>query len=485
MKKSILSLLAISLLYLPLTATAENTTSVTIYSRAIPGAVPPELYRPVPGGNGWSANIPGYAVVRQKREMSLPQKQTELKFSDVASLIDPSTVSFTSVTAPKETRVLEQNYLYDLVSRQALLQRYIGQDITVEQTSGNSVQNYKGTLMSVDDGLILQTDGGKVIALNAYDNIRFPELPGGLMTKPTLVWQVETSKPGKQDIEISYETQGISWWADYNLIFTPGKDANSGLVDLNAWVSIINQSGATYPNAALKLVAGEVGRAQSPVVPMMARDMRMKESMVASAPQFSEKAFAEFHLYTLQRKMTLPDRSTKQIELFPAVARVPVVKQYVFEAAKHPTNAAVTLEFQNAEAQGLGIPLPQGRVRVNQRDSDGSLEFVGEDTIRHTPRNEKVDITLGSAFDVVGERVLKNSSRDEARRTSRETYEITIKNRKKEPIALTVREMLNGLESKIETKAEFTKKDAQTLEFPLKLKADAEEKITYTVEYRW
>src|SRR6188474_2352217 len=241
---------------------ADAETAITIYSSAQPGAISPEFYRPIPGQGVPSAmSVPGYALVRDDREVKIKQGRSQLSFTDVAALIDPTTVTFASLTDPA-TRVLEQNFQFDLVSTQKLLLKFIDRQITVDKPNGNSVTPITGTLLSATDGIVLRGNDGSIYSLPTYTSVRFPDLPGGLNTRPTLVWDIQSPAGGNHKTRVTYQTGGITWWADYNLIFNEGADANSGLLDLSAWVSIINQSGATYQDAKLKLIAGDVNRVQ-------------------------------------------------------------------------------------------------------------------------------------------------------------------------------------------------------------------------------
>ena len=400
-------------------ATGEET-AVTVYSTATPGAIPPELYRPVPGAAVPSAGrIPGYAMVRQERDVKLEAGRSQLRFTDVAALIDPTTVTFTSLSDPA-TRVLEQNFQFDLVSSAKLLQRYVDRPVTVERANGSA--GIAGTLLSSVDGLVVREASGGITALRDYSALHLEELPGGLITRPTLLWEISASRAGEQRARVTYQTGGLAWWADYNLVFAPGKDANSGSLDLAAWVSLINESGATYADAKLKLVAGDVHRASPAVAARMTVAMASEAGMGRDRGGFAEQSFDEYHLYTLGRRTTLPNNSTKQIELFDPAHRIPAQRLFVYAASPAPfapasplldrdagaratTRVDTYLEFRNDKASGLGAPLPAGRVRVSRLDgADGSLEFIGEDVIGHTPRDEKVRVKLGSAFDIVGER---------------------------------------------------------------------------------
>jgi len=491
-------------------AAEGDATALTIYSTARPGAIPPEVYRPTPD-TGYNAQymrqLPGYAIVKQERAVKLGDKRTKLRFTDVAAEIDPTTVSFLSLTDPTGTQVLEQNYEFDLVSTAKLMERYLDREITVDQVQGDKIETFTGTLLSTQGGLVLKSSDGGVRVLTNYANVRFPELPGGLITRPTLVWDVLTNNPGDQRIRVAYETKAVTWWADYNVVFTPGQDANSGLLDVGAWVSIINQSGATYPDAKLKLIAGDVNRAPQPQVgyaaKAMTRALAMDESRAAG---FEEKSFFEYHLYTLGRPTTLPDASTKQIELFPAARNVPCEKVMVYYGlgSNYPYYGSpmtdrnfgvqsnqkvdIYLKFKNEEKIGMGMPLPSGRIRVSQRDpADDTLEFVGEDTIDHTPKDELVLIKLGSAFDVVGERKQTDFSVDSRRNWIDETIEIKVRNHKEEPVKVIVKENLYRWTNwKITEKThEFEKVDSRTIHFPIEVPKDGEVTIRYTVHYSW
>jgi hypothetical protein len=484
---------------------ARDDTAVTIYSSAQPGAIPPELYRPVPGGGSpGGMAVPGYAMVRHERPIRLESGRSTLRFTDVAGLIDPTTVTFTSLTDPA-TRVLEQNFQFDLVSSDKLLQKFVDRPVTVERNVGNQAASASGTLLSSVDGLVLRGADGSITAVRDYSAVRFPELPGGLITKPTLEWLLSSPRAGEQKARVTYQTGGITWWADYNLVFSPGKDANSGLLDVSAWVSIINQSGVGYPEAKLKLIAGDVHRAPA-AAPPVPRAMAMAAKVMESdAAGFEQKAFFEFHLYTLGRRATLPNNSTKQIELFDQARQVPAKKRLVYYGLAQPfgwdtpmterdlglpmnRKVDVYLEFRNDKALGLGVPLPAGRIRVSQLDAaDGSLEFIGEDRIDHTPKDEELRIKLGSAFDVVGERRQVDFAVDTRARWMEEEVEVKLRNHKDQPVDVVVKENLYRWSNwKVMTKThDFTKEDARTIHFPVRVAKDAEAVVRYRVRYSW
>jgi len=478
--------------------------SVTIYSSAQPGAVSPELYR---YGGQQGSQVPGYAVVRHERPIDLKSGRNDVRFTDVAGLIDPTTVSFESLTDPKGTRVVEQNFQFDLVSTDKLLRKFIDQNITVEQARGDKVDTFAGTLLSTAGGLVLREADGSVRVVSHNSGITLPSLPGGLITRPTLVWDVLAKKPGKHTARVAYQTTGITWWTDYNLTYSEGADANSCSLNVGAWVSILNQSGASYPDAKIKLIAGDVHRA----LPAAAPSARMMAKAMAEEARdetgFQEKSFFEYHLYTLGRPSSLPDNSTKQIELFPAVSAVPCEKTLVYYGQQgfnygfgpNPytdrnlgviSNKKVDtyLSFKNTQDNGMGVPMPSGRVRVSKLDSaDGSLEFIGEDRIDHTPKNETVLLKLGSSFDVVGERRQVDFKIDTSRNTLTEEIEIKIRNRKVEPVKVIVKENLYRWTNwKIIANTQpYEKQDARTVHFPITVPADQEVVVRYTVRYTW
>jgi hypothetical protein len=480
----------------------ESKTNLTIYSTVDPGSISPELYRPTLNGQV-NYSIPGYAIIRDRQEMDLKEGTNKINFPGVATYIDPTTVSLKSLTDPNGTRVLEQTYFFDLANKQALLAKYLGQEITVEQFQNDHLVSFTGKLINSNDGLILQNDD-KLTSINHYSNIRFTNLPG-IITKPTLTWNIVAQKSGKQQMEIAYQTSGITWWADYNAIFTDTEDASKGFLSLSAWVSIINKSGANYENANLKLVAGHVKSIKNNRHAPMAM-MAIKATNNTETAGFSERAFFEYHLYTLERTITLPDNTTKQIELFKSIDKIPVIKQYYYKgAADNPfygintnrdigvegnTKVDVYLKLSNDKKSELGFALPAGRIRVSKIDTGGSAptpEFIGENVINHTAIDENIIIKIGSAFDMVGERKQVNFNVDNARHIMNETFEITIRNHKNQNVEVTVIEPMNRGENWkiLENSSNYEKIDSKTIHFPLVIKKDSEGKIRYTVQYTW
>ena len=486
-------------LALPLAATAE--TAVTVYSSARPGSIDPQAFRT--GGQG--VPVPGYALVREERAFVLQPGRNRLRVSDVPAQIDPTTVAFASLTDPKATRVVEQSFEFDLTSTAKLLSRYLEKDIVVDQVRGTGVESVGGTLVGTQGGLILKQPDGSVRVVENHAGIRLPSLPGGLISKPTLVWDIDTQTPGQHQARFAYQTGGMTWWADYNLAYSDGTGGTCRL-DVGSWVTLVNQSGASYADARLKLIAGDVQRVQPPQTrPQALRAAAPREMLKDEG--FAEKAFFEYHLYTLGRKTSLPDNSTKQIELFPTAPGVGCTKDLVYfgQGSALPYYGSpmtdrgygiqsnrkvdVYLRVKNSRENGLGVPLPAGKVRVSKRDpADGTLEFIGEDVIDHTARDETVQVRLGSAFDVVGERRQVDFRIDTTAKWIEEDIEVRVRNQKPdEAVTVVVKETLYRWSawSILRRTHDFTKEDARTIHFPVKLAPKAEAVVRYTVKYTW
>jgi len=434
------------------------------------------------------------ALVRDRRTLEFEAGVNEIAFTDVAALIDPSSVLVRSLTDPDGTTVLEQNYEYDIVGSEKLLRKYVDREITLVTEDGSE---YSGTLLSGAQDIILQAADGQVtmVKLDQVREFSFPKLPEGLITKPTLLWLLETSEAGTQNIEVTYLTEGINWRADYVVLL----DKDDAQIDLDGWISLNNNSGATYEDAKLKLIAGDIHRVTE-AVPYA--DTLMRAAGMPKEPQVEERAFFEYHLYEVQRPVTVKDQQSKQIE-FATASGVAAEKFFVYDASQRPffgysavtepsygstanRKVMVMLEFQNSEEAGLGIPLPKGKVRVYKEDVDGSSQFVGEDEIDHTPKDESVRLYLGDAFDIVGERT-QTDFKSLGKRSVQESFEITLRNHKEEEVEVRVVEHLfRWSEWEItEESQEHVKVDAQTIEYKITIPADGEEKVTYTVLYRW
>ena len=423
-------------------------------------------------------------LVKDVRETRLAVGTTEVQFQDVAALIDPTTVHLKSLTDPRGLKILEQNYEYDLLSSQKLMEKYVGKRVRLYQGDGTY---HDATLLSTA-GPVLEINGQ--IHLGHHGRLVLPTLPENLVAKPTLVWLLRNQSPAPQKVEASYLTGGITWKADYVMVVNAG-DTRS---DLTGWVTIDNKSGATYGNAALKLVAGDVNRAQSPRPSARAMELAAKAASNDDARRdFAAEGFFEYHLYTLDGRTTIKDNQTKQLSLM-AAADVPVKKHLIYYGAQEyyrnvygmpvsKQKVSVLLELRNSAEHRLGVPLPKGKIRVYKADASGSSQFIGEDWIDHTPKDERVKIKLGEAFDLVGERVQKEW-RKIASNTWEVEWEITLRNHKHEEQTVTVMEPVPGDWQVLHATHKHEKPEAHTLKFDVPVPKDGSAKITYRVRIR-
>lgn len=435
-----------------------------------------------------------FGLVKDRRSLELKKGINDIRFSDVAALIEPTSVHFKSLTDPLGCAIQEQNYEYDLVNADKLLRKYIDKRIKIITKDDKT---YEGVLMSYDGAnIVISADNG-LSMVTRTDNIRdisFPELPEGLITKPTLMWQIDNDKAGSHLTEVSYLTNGITWNADYVVVI----DKDDKNIDLSGWVTIDNKSGVAYKDAGLKLIAGDVHRAPQEDSENMYAAFTIAEKE-ASGAQFEEKAFFEYHMYTLGRRTTVKDNQTKQISLLSA-NNVPVKKLFIYDPVDYfgrnwhysegrndgkEQKIKVKIELKNSKENNLGMPLPKGKIKVYKEDSDASLQFIGEDKIDHTSKDEKIRLEIGDAFDVVGERKLINHRQGE--RWVEDRYEISLRNHKESDIEINVVEhMWRYANWKIILSShDFTKKDAQAIEFNVPVIKDGEEKVSYTVKYWW
>lgn len=410
-------------------------------------------------------------VVKDLREINIDKGTTEIKLSDVAKLIDP-----TSVHIKLDGNILEQNYQYDLVSTDKILQKYIDRDINLIDEDGNLIS---GKLLSVYGGqYVIQNPNGGLTLIPNIDKykIKVESLPEGLITKPTLVWLVQSNNSGKKDVEVTYQTGGLSWSAEYVVLL----NENDTKLDLNSWVSINNRSGASYKDANLKLIAGDLNLVRSRDYPNMVKAQYDAGVMMEAAPQFEEKSFFEYHIYDLQRKTNVLDNETKQIALFES-ENVSINKKYLYQSGSN--KVGVYVEFKNSSENNLGVPMPKGKVRVYKSDGE-SPQFIGEDMIDHTPKNEKLSLKIGEAFDITAEEKMTDS-RKLTNKINEQDYEITIKNRKEESISVNI-EKYFGLNWKItSSNFDFKKVDASKVEWILPVDSDNETILKFTVRYEY
>jgi hypothetical protein len=420
-------------------------------------------------------------VIKDVRAMTINSGTSKIAVTDVAQFIDP-----TSVHIKLNGEVVEQNYQYDLVSLDKIMKKYIDNEIQLIGDKGDLVE---GKLLSSFGGQIVleKKDGGLLMLpnVNKYQ-ISVGSLPEGLITKPTLVWLVNSNSSGQQDIEISYQTSGMQWHAEYVAVL----NEDDTKLDLNSWVSVENNSGTTYKDALLKLVAGDVHllSKRGPYEYAVA-DGIMQREMAMAKGQFEEKEFFEYHIYNLQRATTLANNETKQISLF-ETEDVGVTKKYLYKSGGYfygssdgKRKVAVIVEFDNKEENNLGIPMPKGKVRVYKSDGE-SVEFIGEDMIDHTPKNETIKLKIGDAFDIVAEEKQIESKKISSK-VYEHSYEITITNRKKENVVVEVERYLGLYWNILNSSIKYEKKDAQNIIFKVPVKADDKTTLKFKVRYTY
>ncbi len=417
------------------------------------------------------------ALVKDVRTLEAGSGRQTVRFTDVSAMIDPTSVHLTPKSGGALT-VLEQNFQYDLVSAEKILDRYKDRELTVVGKDGKTTT---GSLLSYDGAsLVIDRKPGIAIVNRAeIKEIQFSELPGGLITRPTLVWLLDNAGSAKRDAQISYLTSGMNWHAEYVGVV----DADDTSLSWAGWVSLENHSGTAYPDATLKLVAGDVNRVREQLVKTSnlayARDMAAAEAPV---PQFAEQQFFEYHLYSLARPTTLSDRETKQLSLFPT-ANVKSQKIYTYERQRDAKKVRVTMEFKNSKEAGLGMALPKGKVRIYKQDKSGAQEFVGEDLIDHTAKDEQLRVLVGNAFDVVGE-YRQTDTRRISDKEMEFSHEIKIRNRKTESIKVKIIEPAWGDWRITASSQDHEKKSASALEFTVDVAPDQEKVVTYTMRVK-
>jgi len=444
----------------------------------------------------------GYALVKDRRQLpvELQAGVNQVRFSQVASSIEADSVHFISLTDP-DARVIEQNYEFDLVSADKLLEKYIDQQIKALTTDG---QLFEGVLLAFDaDQLILQRQQGLMILARDpnLQSVQLATLPQGLLTRPTLVWQLQTDTPGRHLVQISYIARQAKWQVDYNLAINPDDTA----ADLSAWVTLTNNSGATYDNAKIKLIAGYTQPdRRRPLTYGAAYYKTVQSQLPPSADRGKDPSvvFGDLRLYKLPGQYTIADRQIKQIKLMSAKS-IPVEKIYVYDGAKiqwspwsyysdrsfgrdQNTKVNVLLSIENRAEKNLGIALPAGKIRAFKQDDDRALEFIGEDRIDHVAPNERFMIYTGDAFDLVGERK-QTDFKQPARKVIEETFEITLRNHKAQPVTVQVIEkMYRSRQWQISNASQQHKKlDSRTIRFDLKVPPNGQGKVTYMVRYTW
>jgi hypothetical protein len=444
---------------------------------------PDQPKKPVPEaeqGEGVSLTIynQDFVVVRERRFMELPKGKSSVRFADVAATIVPETVQFTTLGPADAARVLEQSYEFDLVNADKLLDRYIDRDIAVVTREGGTL---KGKLLSFDDQqFVLQTPGGVDLVPRAGNvkEVQFSALPEGLLTRPTLVWLVDTKAAAKQLVKVAYAATKMTWRVDYRARVHPAGDK----LDLAGWVTVTNETGTTFKDAQVKLMAGDIHLVEKSKTGQPDSPAGIKTRIDLGGREITEKTFADYHLYELGRKTTIKDQATKQIELL-EVANIPITRHYVLRRGED--RVAVVLEFNNnaAAARGLGIPLPKGPVRVFQLDQDETPEFIGAQGIDHTPQGEVVRLRVGSAFDL---KAVRKVLAERVATGKRELdIEVRLRNHTKQAVTIEVHEAIDGQTNwtMLKNSHPFEKRDVRTLTFAVPVPANGESVLTYTIRY--
>jgi len=480
------------------------------------------------GGHALTIYNQSFAVVRETVPLTLTAGVNHLTFSDITAHVEPDSVVLRDPAGLRTLQVLEQNYRADPISQDLLLNRYEGQTIDFQVQHGDRTEIVRGKIVrsgyvphtnaysygqSYYQGQMAYSNGGAgqpLIEVNGKLQFTlpgqplFPALGDDAILKPTLDWTVQTNRAGPLNAELAYITEGMTWKADYNLVSPEAGNA----LDMVGWVTMDNQSGKTFDNARIKLMAGDVSKVQEGGYRGGGFGGAGGFPGGGGQPSVTEKAFDEYHLYTLQRPATLRDRETKQVEFVHAQG-IPSQVIYVYDGSaldpnqynyndwqartaqsygtQSNTKVSVFRQIVNSAKNGLGIPLPKGRVRFYRRDADGHLEFIGENTIDHTPKDETLRVYTGNAFDLTGERRQTDFHSSSSNTVTDETFEIKVRNHKAVPVEFRVVEHLyRGLTWTIlEHSQEFLKTDAHTIEFRVPVAPNGQGVVTYTAHYTW
>lgn len=434
------------------------------------------------------------ALVKDQRQIKLGSGNTSLAFRDVSAMMRAETALLRSISTPGKLSVTEQNFDFDLLTPQKLLEKYVGKTVNVIKT--NPVTGIETTeqaqVLAANNGVVLKFNDR--IETGVPGRMVYPDVPDNLRDRPTLVMLLNNTGATQQDVELSYLTSGLSWKADY----VAELNADDDKMDLSGWVTLTNTSGAAYRNAKLQLVAGDVNRAREEMRPMRAMAKMAMAAAEVAAPM-REESLLEYHLYTLDRPTTIAENQTKQVSLLSA-AQVPVKKELLLKGNDYyyqssygelgqKMKVGVFVEFDNKESARLGMPLPKGVIRVYKKDASGNAQFVGEDNIDHTPKNEKVRLKLGEAFDVTADKKqtdfkkLPNPAKGNALFES--AYEIVLKNAKKEAVTVTVQEPIPGDWKVLKSSHEFSKASSNTAIWKVTIPAEGKTTLTYRVQVKY
>lgn len=435
------------------------------------------------------------ALIKDKRSVKLNTGFNKLAFSDVSAQIRPETAILRSLTNSNGFFLIEQNFDFDLLTPQKLLEKYIGQTVRV------ATINYKTGEEKIEEATVLAANNGVVLKIGDRIETGLPgriiynKVPANLRERPTLVLQLNSGTSDPQKVELSYLSGGLSWKADYVAELSPNDDK----LDLSGWVTLTNMSGATYNNAKLQLVAGDVNRVREEFASGLMYKADKVMPMAENAPQMKEEGLFEYHLYTLDRPTTIAENQTKQVALLSAT-NIPVTKELLFQGNNYyygssygdlgqKMKVGVYVEFENKEASKLGMPIPKGIVRVYKNDKSGNAQFIGEDSIDHTPKNEKIRLKLGDAFDVTADK--KQTDFKSTGKSGKyyyvyeSAYEIVIKNAKNEAVTVKVQEPIPGDWIILDESHKHTKATSNTAVWEIKVPAEGKTTLTYRVQVRY
>jgi len=440
----------------------------------------------------------GFALVKDTRSVVLKSGVGTIDIQDVAATVDPTSVLFKTLSGPGSVSILEQNYQFDLINPENILKKSTGVKLTFTRfDSTGKPHTDSGVLISDGSSMVVKGDDGNV-TLNPQGQISLAKMPAGLRSKPTLNWLLDATKAGTYKSQLSYIANGVSWKADYVVLV----NKSDTLLDLTGWVTLTNNCGTTFDNAKLMLIAGDVRR----VTPAPAGRPRMTDSSsrVKITSTFEEKSFFEYHMYTMGRRTTIANNETKQLSLLSA-SGASVQKEMIFDGrgdwfrswwypgrsgdpgSGYNTKSgkvSVVLVFKNTKANHMGMPLPKGTIRVYKEDDTGSRQFIGEDAIDHTPKDENIRLHVGEAFDVVGEYKKTNYERISPN-VVEESFEVTIKNHKDSPVKVKVVDHVWSDWKVVKSNSDYIKKDASTIEFPITVPANGKKVVTYTIRTKW
>jgi hypothetical protein len=433
------------------------------------------------------------ALIKDQRKIQLGSGQSSLAFRDVSAQMRSETALLRSLSNPGKLSVIEQNFDFDLLTPQKLLEKFVGKSVGVIKTNPatGAETTEQAQVLAANNGVVLKM--GDRIETGIPGRIVYGDVPANLRDRPTLVMSLNNSGAAQQDVELSYLSGGLGWKADYVAELNAADDR----MDLSGWVTLTNTSGASYRNAKLQLVAGDVNRVQDER--HLVRSMAKMEMAAADAPRMAEESLLEYHLYTLDRPTTIAENQTKQVALLSAT-NIPVRKELLLRGADYyyqssygelgqKMKVGVFVEFDNKESARLGMPLPKGIIRVYKKDGAGNAQFVGEDSVDHTPKNEVVRLKLGEAFDVTADKKqtdfkkLPNPSKGTTMFES--AYEVVLKNAKKEAVTVTVQEPIPADWKILKSSHPHEKAASNTAVWRIDIPAEGKTTLTYRVQVKY